>query len=133
MGKTHPKTMQHAHFIGFVGLGNARQTCLMLVLQCRSYQHWYLQPQTLPTACILSVLLGFLRASYRNIISTIGTPFWAAFGSTRETGSSKPKKNFVHFSQSGVSAGLGWAWLSVDSWVGKEGSGQAGTCRQALN
>ena len=22
--------------------------------------HWYLQPQTLPTACILSVLLGFI-------------------------------------------------------------------------
>ena len=29
MCKTHPKTMQHAHVIGF-GLGNARQTCLML-------------------------------------------------------------------------------------------------------
>ena len=40
---THSKTMHHAHFLGF-GLGNARQTCLMLVIQCRSYQHWYLQP-----------------------------------------------------------------------------------------
>ena len=27
---------------------------------CRSHQHWYLQPQRLPTACILSDLLGFM-------------------------------------------------------------------------
>ena len=33
------------------GLRNARQTCLMLVIQRRSYQPWYLQPQRLPTAC----------------------------------------------------------------------------------
>ena len=57
MGETHSQTMQHAHVIGF-GVGNARQTCLVLIIQCRSYQHWHLQPQTLPTARIVSVLLG---------------------------------------------------------------------------
>ena len=57
------------------------------------------------------------------------------------TGSSKPNKTsrqkehnfFVHFFQSGVSFFFVWAWLSLDSWVGKGLSGQAGTCRQALN
>ena len=36
-------------------------------------------------------------------------------------------------SLTGVSAGLGWAWLLLDSGVGKGGSGQAGNCHQALN
>ena len=68
--------LQHAHFMLF-GLGNARQTCLML----RSHQ--YLQPQTLPTACIFSVLLRFIVHLKRpvappgaNIMSIMG-PVWA--------------------------------------------------------
>ena len=56
---TRPKTMQHAQLFGF-GLDNAFQTCLILVIQCSSHQHWYVQPQTLPTASILSVVLGFM-------------------------------------------------------------------------
>ena len=81
------------------------------------------------------------HASYRNIISTIGTHFWPLSVKLERTGFSTPKRKqgnkdiifSVHFCQSGVSAGLGLAWLSLDSWVGKRGSGQAGTCRQALN
>ena len=30
----------------------------------------------------------------------------------------------MHFSRAGASAGLGWAWLSHDNWVGKGDSGQ---------
>ena len=64
LAKHTQKIMQHALFIGF-GLDNARQICLMLVIQCRSYQHWCLRPQTLPTASILSVLLG-CRAHFKH-------------------------------------------------------------------
>ena len=70
--------------------------------------------------------------------------FWALSVKLERTGFSKPqrkqgnkditmKKPFSCTFQSGVSAGLGWAWLALDSWVGKRGSGQARTCRQALN
>ena len=57
--ETHQETIQHAQFIG-VGLGNTCKAFRMLVMQCRCYQH-YLRPQTLPSARILSVLLGYIE------------------------------------------------------------------------
>ena len=53
--KCTQKQMQHAQCIGF-GLGKARQNRLMLVMQRRSYQHWYSEPQTLPTAGLVGSL-----------------------------------------------------------------------------
>ena len=52
-----PKIMQHAQFRGF-GLGNARKALRMLIMQCRCYQHWLIQPQILPTALTWRVLPG---------------------------------------------------------------------------
>ena len=81
MGKTHQTHMQYAQFVVF-GLGNARQALFMLVMQCRCYQHWYLQPQTQPTTRIWSVflrLMALLRAQQpaRASIMSIMGPIWA--------------------------------------------------------
>ena len=77
----HTKNMQYAQFVVF-GLGNARQALFMLVMQCKCYQHWYLQPQTQPTTRIWSVLLrlmALLRAQQpaRASIMSIMGPIWA--------------------------------------------------------
>ena len=61
MGKALQNTMQHAseRTVSELGLPNASKAFRMLVMQCRCSQHWYLQPQTLPAARMLSILLGF--------------------------------------------------------------------------
>ena len=57
--------------------------------------HWYLQPQTLPTACILSVLLGFIShlpcSPPRASIMSIMGPVWAPNFHTYEA--SRPLQN----------------------------------------
>ena len=61
--------MQLAQLIG-LSLGNACKAFRMFVMQSKCYQHRYLQPQILPTARSLRVLLGLIAHEHE----------WGLFG-----------------------------------------------------